>query len=497
MPLSVKLKELRAFLFENSSIKQRIAKNTFWLGAGTIASRLIKAILIIYAARVLGAAGYGALSYALSLSALFSIFSDIGVGGLITREASRRPDALRAYFSTGLVIKLVLAFICALIITIVTPQVSKIPAAAALLPLAALLVVFDGLRDFSFSITRAWEKMELEAFVNIFTNVMITVLGLALLFGYPDPRTLLAGYTLGSGIGTALSIWILRPYFHKFWTWFDISLVKYIFLEAWPFALSGLLGAIMINTDTLMIGLLKDARDVGLYSAALRPVQLLYFTTTVLGISAFPSLSKYSQSDKPMFRRIVEGLITSAFMIAIPLFVGGLIVGKGIILLLYGSEYVGATAVFSVLLFTSLTTLPGNILSNAVFAAGKQKVFLISLGLGALGNVAFNYLLIPRYGIVGSGFATIIAQILSTGVLWVTLKRASGFTTVRHLTKIIPASIGMGILVWGLSHFGTHVLISIGVGGIAYFAILFLMKEPVLARLLPPLAKRLASMKEA
>lgn len=490
MPASVKLKALRAFLFENSSLKQTIAKNTFWLGASTIASRLIKAVLIIYAARALGAAGYGAFSYALSLAALFSILSDIGVSGLITRETSRRPDALRAYFSTGLVIKLALALVCGIAIVLIAPTVSKIPDALALFPLAALLVIFDGLRDFSFSITRAWEKMELEAVVNILTNVMITVIGLVLLFGNPDPKTLLAGYTAGAGIGTVASIWILRSYFHKFWMWFDASLIKHIFLEAWPFALSGLLGAIMINTDTLMIGWLRDAREVGLYSAALRPVQLLYFTTTVLGISAFPSLAKSSQSDKAMFRRIIEGLVASAFLLAIPLFIGGAIVGQDLLLFLYGSEYREATGAFIILLFTTLTTLPGNLLINAVFAANKQKIFIASLGIGSLGNVALNYLLIPRFGIAGSAIATVVAQILATSAVWITLKRASGFTTIPHLKKIVVASLAMGILVAALARLDAPVLLSVSLGAAAYFILLLLLKEQVMLRVVPAALRR-------
>ncbi|MEK7608664.1 MAG: flippase [Patescibacteria group bacterium] len=491
MPLRVKLKALRSLLFENTSLKQTIAKNTFWLGSSTVVGRLIKAALVIYAARILGASEYGVFSYALSLAALFSIFSDIGVGGLITREVSRRPDALRAYFSTGLVIKFVLAGICATLIILIAPSINKISDAARLIPIAALLVVFDGIRDFSFSITRAWEKMELEALIGVFTNVMITVIGLALLFTNPNPRLLLWGYTLGAGMGTALSIWVLRSYFYKFWVFFDASLVKQIFLEAWPFALSGLLGAIMINTDAIMLGWLKGSKEVGLYSAALRPVQLLYFTTTVIGISAFPSFAKYSQTDKTRFRNIIEGLVASSFMIAVPLFVGGTIVGKELLLFLYGSEYLASAGAFSILLFTSLTTLPGNLLINAVFAAGKQKIFITSLGLGAIGNVILNYFLIPPYGIAGAAIATVVAQVLSTGAIWITLKKTSGFTTLPHLKKIIPSSLIMGLLVWLLSSFEMHVLLSVCFGALAYFAILFFTREQSLLRFIPPSLHRL------
>ncbi|PIY59464.1 flippase, partial [Candidatus Wolfebacteria bacterium CG_4_10_14_0_8_um_filter_37_11] len=48
-------------------------------------SRLIRAAIIIYAARVLGAAEYGIFSYVLSFAGFFTIFADLGVSPLMTR----------------------------------------------------------------------------------------------------------------------------------------------------------------------------------------------------------------------------------------------------------------------------------------------------------------------------------------------------------------------------------------------------------------------------
>jgi len=73
------MNKIKEFLFENKSMRQMVAKNTAWLAIGEMVSRLIRAGLIIYAARVLGTEGYGVFSYALSLAALFTIFSDIGL----------------------------------------------------------------------------------------------------------------------------------------------------------------------------------------------------------------------------------------------------------------------------------------------------------------------------------------------------------------------------------------------------------------------------------
>ena len=57
--MQVKWSSIKESLFSNRSLRQTVAKNTFWLTAGNVTGRIIKAGLIIYVARVLGAAGYG------------------------------------------------------------------------------------------------------------------------------------------------------------------------------------------------------------------------------------------------------------------------------------------------------------------------------------------------------------------------------------------------------------------------------------------------------
>ncbi|HCX45466.1 TPA: flippase, partial [Patescibacteria group bacterium] len=47
----------------------KIVKNTLWLTGGEVTGRLIRAVLVVYAARTLGASDWGTFSYVLSLAA--------------------------------------------------------------------------------------------------------------------------------------------------------------------------------------------------------------------------------------------------------------------------------------------------------------------------------------------------------------------------------------------------------------------------------------------
>jgi len=479
------LGRLRTFLFQNSSVRQTIAKNTFWLGVSNIASRSIKAILIIYIARLLGTAGYGLFSFAVSLAALFSIFSDIGISGILTREVSKHKEDAARYFSTGLAIKLILLLVSVSLVIFVAPFFTKIPEVLPLLPIAALLIAFDGLRDFTFSITRAREEMQIEAGINILTNFAITAFGIVAIFLNASPLMLLTGYAVGSGTGTLVAAIVYRRFFYKFWRSFDQTLIGKLIKEGWPLAIMGLLGVIMINTDTIMLGWFLSAEDIGLYSAALRPVQFLYFMPIILSISVFPILARLAQSEKDKFRKVFETVIASTFLLSVPLFVGGLLLSQEIIEFIFGVAFLPAAAAFSILIFTVIINFPSSFLSNGIFAYNKQKFFILAIGIGAVGNMILNFFLIPRYGIVGSAIATVITQLVAYGIMWYRMDTINHFTVLPYLPRIVVSTTVMGVLVWGLSYTNLHVLGVIAISGLAYAAMLFFLKEPLLRNLHP------------
>ena len=479
------MRNIKSILFENKSLRQTVLKNTFWLTFGNIISRLIRAVLIIYAARILGVAGYGVFSYALSIAGFFSIFADIGITPLLTRESARNPKERIYYLSTGFFIKLVFILISTFLILFAAPLIAKIEGASELFSIIIFLFAFDTLRDFFFGFTRGIEKMEIEAGVNILTNLAILALGGAALIFAPTSRMLTIGYTIGSGAGLIILLLVLRKYLQNLWRSFRVNLIKPILTQAWPFALAGLLGTIMLNTDMIMLGWLKGAEEVGLYSAAQKIVLLFYLLPGFLAVSLFPSFSRLAGHDNEKFRSILEKGVSAALLIAFPLAVGGIILAPQIINLIYGAPYLPASPAFSILLFTFFLVFPGVFIANAIFAYNRQKVFTAYVGAGAVGNIILNFLLIPLYGILGSAIATIGSQLLANGLNWFALKRINNFRILVYLPKILAATLVMAAGAFTLHVLGVNVILNIISGVIIYFAVLKILKEPLLEYVKP------------
>ena len=224
---------------------------------------LIRAAIIIYAARVLGLTEYGIFSYLLSLAGFFTIFADIGINQTLTKEITQKPEQTSKYFSTAFWIKIILFASTAAIVIIIGPLFSKISVATTMFYFIVMIIVFDGLREFSQSIFRAKEKMEFEAFTAVLTNVAITVLGFAALYFSVSLKAITLSYAIGTGIGALAAIIIIRSEFKKIISHFEKTLIKPIINSAWPIALTGIIGAFMLNTDIIMLGWWRTAQEIG------------------------------------------------------------------------------------------------------------------------------------------------------------------------------------------------------------------------------------------
>ena len=477
--------KVKNFLLVNSGVRQTVAKNAVWLGISNVGGRLLRAIIIFYSARVLGASEWGVFSYAVTLAAFLTVFVDLGLNHILVREFSKaKDDGERAKIvSTLFFIKIFLVLTGALIILLIAPHVTKIEGVRSILPMVALILTFDSLREFAFSLARANEKMEREATLFIFTNICIVVSGFVFLAISPTVEFFTYSYALGVGLGFLATFWNLRGYLVGVLSNFSKEIIKPLFLAAWPFAISGLLGGLMLNTDILIIGWFRSAADVGFYSAAQRIIQVLYIIPAVLATSALPLFSRLANTDNAKMRLAVQKILKVVLLMALPLVAGGVLTATPLIKLLFGGEYLPAVNSFQILVFTIVIDFSAVVLANAIFSYNRQKNLIVYAGIGGVCNVIFDLILIPPFGITGSAVATLLAQLISNAYLWMTMKKINHFTVLPHLLRGFLSVVIMGLFVTIALYLKIQVMLVILISAIIYSLMLLLLREPILMEL--------------
>lgn len=392
----------------------QIITNTFWLTAGELAGRALRIALVLYAARALGAAEWGIASYALSWATLFTIATDLGLHAILTREAARHENEVEnaATLRAALSIKSALLIISAVLMAFL-PFISSVPLSPALIMLTFALVASDSLRLIPSAINKARERMHREAVITLVTQGTILTLGLFLVLKRPSAESLALAYAVGSAIGTLAAAYAVREILPRLKGSINFARARAMLRAAWPIALIGMLGSLMLNTDIIMIGWLGTPEDIGYYSAAQKIIFTLYVLGTLIASAAFPTFSRAAHANEafaPVFKKTMQSSVTLAVILAGIL----ILAARPIITIAYGANYLPAVAPFVILLCTLPLAYAASLITNALVAHHKEHAFISYAALGAIGNVIGNLLLIPLWGIAGAALATFVTQGIST-----------------------------------------------------------------------------------
>ena len=71
-----------------------------------------------------------------------------------------------------------------------------------------------------------------------------------------------------------------------------------------------------------MVGWFREAEHVGFYSAAQKPIALLYILPSLIVGGFFPALARLAKKDEEKFRQIFERALTMITTIAFPVAFG-------------------------------------------------------------------------------------------------------------------------------------------------------------------------------
>jgi O-antigen/teichoic acid export membrane protein len=482
------MKKFQDFLFKNTSTKQTVAKNTVWLFVGEIMGRLLKLAIVVVATRKLGIEGWGVFSYAMAFVGLFFVLGDYGINTFITKEMSKDNSSKYKYLATATIARFSLLFVFFVLALIFAPNFGKIELNFVLVLVFAIFAISESIREFGIAINRSLQKMEVESFSKVLLNLSITSLGLVLLISSPRPLSLAIAYMVGSIITTIYMLWSIKSEFRGIIWKFSKDSFKIILSFSWPIIVIGFFN-FLGSLDIIMLGQMKSAVDVGIYTTAQRFVSFVSIIPIFITTSILPILSKYDDNLEHV-SKIFEKVMLGLLLFCIPLTVGGIIFSQDILGLVFGVEYIPGTSTMQMLMVSVLAAFPNILLTSLVFSKSLQKIFIPAVAFGAILNIGLNFWLIPKYGAFGAALATTISELLVTVTNWYRVKKYISFSVIPKLGKIILSTIIMTALIFVLDRTNLHFLIILPIGVIVYVLCLKILKEPTLQEVFSLISKR-------
>jgi O-antigen/teichoic acid export membrane protein len=148
--------------------------------------------------------------------------------------------------------------------------------------------------------------------------------------------------------------------------------------------------------------------------------------------------------------REANRVIRLCLYVALPVGVGGMILAKPVVRMLYGEAYAPAADALAVLIWSIVCLLLNLICLIVLYASGRQSTVMKITGTAVGMNILLNLFLIPAWGIVGAAAATATTDLLSlVSLLCLTRPNLS-----RRLLEILPKPllcvVLMGIALWWL-----------------------------------------------
>jgi len=386
---------------------------------------------------VLGTAGFGIFTYALTLTTVLALIVDYGFNIKFLKDMGPGGRDVSAHLSDVVVAKVWLAGVVAVValalgtwprltaleyrvvLLLAGGQVLSSFATACLLPykcvdrfdIEAKYVGIDSMVSFVLCVAAAalWRRVELVALAYFGSKVLFLVL---------------AGARCLSDYGWAGTTW------RRVWTELRTGV---------PYAVHFFVGSVYLNVDTLLLKEFVSVGDVGIYQAGMRLVVGSSILLTIINSVLTPRLAQLRAGDD--LRLYAEGrrwiLLGGA--------VGGTIAAWLVLFpawtvrSLYGSEYLEIARLIWIFGAVIFLRYVGAVYGVLLTIADRQGLRTIGV-VGTLAYVvAADLWLIPRYGLEGAAWGLLTAHVLLNLFYAWSVRSEFGSLFLRRRPALEPA----------------------------------------------------------
>lgn len=423
------------WVFENYGFK-RYFVNTGWMFFGKVFTLGVSFIMLIYIARYLGPANYGLFNYVISFVGLFSFLVSFGIDNVINREMIKNHTKKDELIGTAFYIKIIGSILAIISIFIVSFLTTKDPFILALIWLFSLNFIPQAFNIIEIYFqSQVLSKKVVSA--QIISNIISAMLKIICII-------------LGKGIFWLMVISIVETLTYAFVLLFsyrkfgnhirkwslNIGLAGNLLKDSWPLMLASISIGIYMKIDQIMIRNMLGNEQTGIYAVVVRISESWYFIPMLICTSLFPAIVNAMSTDIILFKSRMKKLYFLMFWISISIAFITTILAYPIIKILFGVLYLDAVIVLQIYIWAGISVSLGVAVNQYLLSNNFTKISLYNTSLGAIINVILNIILIPRFGIKGAAFTTLVSYTISTfGILIFKKTRDQGLLIIKSITS--------------------------------------------------------------
>ncbi len=418
---------------------KHIAHNTVILFGVNLSSALFGLIISVAIGRALGSDGLGRYSLVMAWTFALGIFAEFGMNTLITRDVALKRERADQYLWSSSVAKIAISLVLIASLAAFAQSLSHENETVLALRLGAVLILLNALYGSFTAIFRAFERMAPILVLNG-GGLVIQLAGvIALIVSHQGVIALIALAAIVQGLQLAAAFVFYRVAFpHGGKNQIDRMLIAQMLRAAAPFAIAGIVGAIELRANYVLLGMLQDERSVGLYSAASRFTEATKSLPNAFFAAVFPAFAAMGADAENHFRRARRAIFLFATCVALALSV----LAQPILVLTFGLAFENAQTALVVLAWSLVPSLVNGLILLFLYARGNESFANKALTLSLLFQLAVTIPLIRLFGALGAAFGALVGDIALFALLTHNL-----LFTLHSLLK----RFSVPILIFGLS----------------------------------------------
>ncbi len=175
-------------------------------------------------------------------------------------------------------------------------------------------------------------------------------------------------------------------------------------------------GTIINSSDRIIIKALSNISNVGIYSLGYKVGDLIRQFFVVSFASVLGPIKYNTKVNSDNYNSNMNNLLITFIALGLILALCINSVANILILIISNSSFLAANYVIPFILLAHIVWGLNDFLNTGYLLSNKTRITSLILLIGAAANLALNFVLIPRLGIVGASLSTAIAYLLSLPV---------------------------------------------------------------------------------
>ena len=406
---------------KNISLKKYfigLSKDSLIYGFGNAILKILALLVAPIFTRVFLPADYGIINLITSITYFLSLLMIFGMDAATSVSYYQYGKEKKLIVSTAFWFLVIWGILLVGLASLFSQQFSSLSfhtnSYHLLFLIAFATAFFTLLVSFAKLIFRLEFQPKVFAFIAISQAIISTALMIVLVVVF---KYGLAGYLGGTLIGTFTSFILAFGYIlvRKTITFtFNLSRLKEMLAYGVMMVPTALSFYVFDLSDRYFINHYWNLTELGLYSIAINIAGLLTFFSIALGQAWTPYVLKLYYGSRKIFDQFVPRIFIYYLVLFFSLALFVTIFGQEILRIFTTPRYYDSFRAIGpmALAFTFGATLQITVLGITI--ARKTKFMAFYAGMTALINIGFNFLLIPKLGMVGAAWATAISYFFLT-----------------------------------------------------------------------------------